>query len=43
MENYVITHCHTTYSIGDSTTQPEDLITKAKEVGMKAICITEHG
>lgn len=43
MENYVMTHCHTTYSIGDSTTQPEDLIAKAKEYGMKAICITEHG
>lgn len=43
MNNYVMTHCHTVYSIGDSTTQPDDLINRAKECGMKAICITEHG
>ena len=43
MNNYVLTHCHSTYSVGDSTTQPELLINRAKELGMKAIAFTEHG
>lgn len=43
MKNYVLTHLHSVYSVGDSATQPDDYIEKAKELGMKAICFTEHG
>lgn len=43
INNYVPTHLHSTYSINDSTTDPEDYINKAKELGMKAIAFTEHG
>ena len=41
--NYILTHLHSMYSIGDSTTDPQLYIEKAKELGMKAICFTEHG
>lgn len=43
MKNYTLIHLHSKYSIGDSTTDPEIYIEKAKELGMKAICFTEHG
>lgn len=45
--NYTITHCHTMFSNGvtniDSVTTYEQYIDRAKELGMKAIAITEHG
>ena len=43
MKNYVITHLHSIYSVGDSTTDPQIYVDKAKELGMKAIIFTEHG
>ena len=43
MKNYVITHLHSIYSVGDSTTDPQIYVDKAKELGMKAIAFTEHG
>lgn len=43
MKNYTLTHLHSIYSIGDSTTPPEAYIDRAKELGMKAIVMTEHG
>ena len=47
MINYVVTHCHTDISNGitniDSVTKYNEYIEKAKELGMKAIAITEHG
>lgn len=47
MSNYTILHLHSMLSNGttniDSVTKFEDYITKAKELGMKAIAITEHG
>lgn len=36
-------HVHTKYSLLDAISEPKDLINKAKELGRKAICITEHG
>lgn len=42
-KSYTSLHTHTTYSIGDSTSSPEDYIEKAKEFGMDAIAFTEHG
>lgn len=45
--NYTWIHLHTMYSNGvtniDSITDYKEYIEKAKELGMKAICFTEHG
>ena len=47
MSNYTILHCHTMLSNAtttiDSVTHFNDYIKKAKECGMKAIGISEHG
>lgn len=43
MNNYVSLHTHTSLSIRDSTSTPEEMIKKAVEFGMKAIAFTEHG
>lgn len=40
---YVSLHTHTTYSILDSACSPSEYIELAKEWGMPAIAITEHG
>lgn len=42
-KNYTIFHLHSDYSILDSATKFNVYIDKAKELGMKAICISEHG
>ena len=36
-------HVHTMYSLLDSMIKPKELITKIKEQGKTAICITDHG
>lgn len=41
--NYTCYHLHSYYSLLDSCTSPEDYIKRAAELGMKAICFTEHG
>ena len=45
--NYVKVHIHTEFSNGttniDSVTKYKDYISRAKELGMKAIAFTEHG
>lgn len=41
--NFVMYHSHDYYSLLDSCTSPEDYIKKASELGMKAICISNHG
>ncbi len=44
--NYTMLHCHTMYGNGsfiDSTATYEQYIDRAKELGMSAIAITEHG
>ena len=47
VNNYTVLHCHTELSSAttniDSVTKYEDYIKYAKELGMKAIAITEHG
>ena len=42
-DNYVVYHLHTELSLLDSTTNFKDYIHRAKELGQKAICFTEHG
>ena len=43
MDNYVAHHVHSDYSLLDSTTDFNLYIEKAKQLGQKAICFTEHG
>lgn len=41
--NYVCYHLHTSLSLLDSCTSYKDYVLRAKELGQKAICFTEHG
>jgi len=41
--NFVSLHNHTEYSFLDSTIRVKDLVRKAKEFGMPAVAITDHG
>lgn len=41
--NYEAYHVHTELSLLDSTTNFKDYIHRAKELGQKSICFTEHG
>ena len=47
MNNYMVYHLHTQLSnpttIVDSITNYKHYIDRAKELGMKAICFSEHG
>ena len=36
-------HVHTAYSVGDAISQIPELVGRAKELGMKALAITDHG
>ena len=36
-------HVHTNWGSSDSGLSPEELVMTAKEVGLDAICVTEHG
>lgn len=40
--NYAILHCHSCYS-WDSSVSIQELVSKAKELGSKAIALTDHG
>ena len=42
MSNFVHLHVHTYYSLLDGMGSPEERVLKAKELGMKAIAITDH-
>ena len=46
-KNYTVLHCHSMLSNGitniDSITKYSEYINKAKELGMKALAISEHG
>jgi DNA polymerase-3 subunit alpha len=43
MHNYVPLHVHTHYSQMDGVATPEEYVERAKENGMDAIAITDHG
>ena len=43
MEDFVHLHVHTQYSILDGATNIHKLVKKAKDNGMKALAITDHG
>jgi len=40
---FIHLHCHTQFSLLDGATRIEDMIRKAKEDGMKAVALTDHG
>jgi DNA polymerase III subunit alpha len=40
---FVHLHCHSRFSVLQSTSKPEDLINKAKAAGMKAVAMTDYG
>lgn len=42
MENFVHLHVHTGYSMLDGATKPEQLVSKARALGMPALAITDH-
>jgi len=41
--SFVHLHCHTEYSLLDGLSKVDDLIARAKQYGMPAIAITDHG
>ncbi len=41
--SYVGLHVHTHYSLFDGIATPEEYVTRAKELGMDALAITDHG
>ena len=43
MPGFVHLHCHTEYSLLDGAIRVKDLCKKAKEYGMPAVAITDHG
>ncbi|GAG96999.1 unnamed protein product, partial [marine sediment metagenome] len=42
-EDFVHLHVHTHYSLLDGLAKPEALVKKVKDLGMKALAITDHG
>ena len=41
--SFVHLHCHTHYSLLDGANRVQDLVRTAKDMGMPAIAITDHG
>ena len=40
--SYVELHCHTNFSMLDGAAHPEDILLRAKELGMPALAATDH-
>ena len=38
-----IMHVHSTFSLHDSTSRPEDIVKKVKDMGYKSVTLTDHG
>jgi len=43
MSDFVHLHCHTDYSLLDGAIRIKDLCARAKDFGMSACAITDHG
>ncbi|MDD3971511.1 MAG: DNA polymerase III subunit alpha [Clostridia bacterium] len=43
MTDFVHLHVHTEFSLLDGSTKIQEMVSKAKEMGMKAVAITDHG
>lgn len=42
-KNYVHLHCHSTFSLFDSTSTIKEVVGRARELGFPALAITDHG
>ncbi len=42
MTGYIELHCHSNFSFLDGASHPEELVLRAKELGMPALAITDH-
>ena len=42
MSGYAELHCHTNFSFLDGASHPEDLVTRAAELGYAALAVTDH-
>ncbi len=42
MPGYVELHCHSHFSLLDGASHPEDLLARARELGMPALALTDH-
>jgi error-prone DNA polymerase len=40
--DYIELHCHTNFSLLDGASHPESMVARAKDLGMKALAITDH-
>ena len=43
MSDFVHLHCHSEYSLLDSTIRIQELCSRTKEYGMGAVALTDHG
>lgn len=43
MSNFIHLHVHSEYSLLDASTKIEEIPVRAKELGMKAVALTDHG
>jgi len=41
-ESYAELHCHSYFSLLDGSSSPEALVTRASELGLKALALTDH-
>jgi len=41
--SYIELHTHSMYSLKDGLSSPEELVIRAKELGMRSLALTEHG
>ncbi len=42
MNNYAELHCHSNFSLLDGASHPEELVARAKELGLSALALTDH-
>ncbi len=42
MSDYVELHCHTNYSMLDGASHPEEVLDRARELGMDRLAVTDH-
>ncbi len=41
-QRYAELHCHSSFSFLDGASNPEELVIRAKELGLSALAITDH-
>ena len=41
--SYSVLHCHSTYSLLDGLSKPDQIADRCKEIGVKTCALTDHG